>query len=132
MALKATKISAAAADNFRVMKGKYVTSADGDGDYIVFELPRKCLVLHSIVVIKTAYSGTSTGTLTLGIKEPATAISADQIAAESAISSEATGMKAITQNVYLENGGVMTLGVAKGDSSADVVARVFTTYTVIH
>lgn len=132
MALKAGKISTAAADNFRLMKGKYVTSADGDGDYIAFELPKKCMVLQTVVDIKTAFSGTSTGTLTVGIKEPGAAIVADALAVDGTCLPEATGMKTISQCKYLENGGVLTLGVTKGDSSTDLVARAFVVYSVIH
>lgn len=132
MALIATKISNAAADNFRLIKGKYVTSADGDGDYIVCELPKKALITFCAADIKTAYTGSSTGILTVGVKEPGAAIVADAIAGDSVVLSEATGMKRLSTPVYLENGGVVTLGVVKGTSVANAVARVFVGYTVIH
>jgi len=132
MALKATKMSTTAADNFRLMKGKFVTSADGDGDYIAFEIPRKALITRLMLDIKTAFTAASTGTLTIGVKEPATAISAAQLAADTVTLSEVVGLKVINSSAYLENGGVITIGVTKGDSAADAVARLFVEYTVIH
>jgi hypothetical protein len=132
MALKATKISNAAADNFRLLKGKYVTSADGDADYIAFEIPKRALITFVAVDIKTAYTGSSTGTLTIGIKEPGTAISASQIADDTVTLSEVTGTKVVQKAVYLDKGGVVTLGVVKGNSAADIVARLFLEYTVIN
>lgn len=132
MALIATKISTAASDNFRVLKGKYVTSADGDGDYIVFQLPKKCLVIQTMLDIKTAFTASSTGTVTIGMKEPGTAIDVDALAADTVTLSEVVGIKTIGQCMYLENGGALTLGITKGDSAADLEARAFVVYTVIH
>lgn len=132
MALKATKISNASSDNVRFIKGKYITAADGDGDYIVCELPRKSLITFTAVDIKTAYTGSSNGTLTVGVKEPATAIVADALGDDTVVLSEVTGVKRMLKSLYLENGGVVTLGVTKGNSAANAVARVFVGYTVIH
>lgn len=132
MALKATKVSNAAADNFRLLKGKFITSADGDGDYIAFDVPKKAFIHYLAVDIKTPYSAASTGTLTVGIKEPGVAINANQLAAEAAIASEVAGTKVLSVGCYLENGGVITLGIIKGDSAADIVARLFVKLSVIH
>jgi hypothetical protein len=132
MALKATKISTATADNIRIMKGKYVTSADGDGDYISFELPKYCYLSHVTVDIKTAYTSASTGTITVGIKEPGVAISAAQVAADTVTLSEVTGVKSISTGIYLEKGGVLTIGIVKGNSVADAVVRLFAVFSVIH
>jgi hypothetical protein len=132
MALKATKISTAAADNIRIMKGKYVTSADGDGDYIAFELPKYCYLSHVSVDIKTAYTAASTGTITVGIKEPGIAISPARVADDTVILSEVTGVKGISTGIYLEKGGVLTVGILKGNSAADAVVRLFAVFSVIH
>jgi hypothetical protein len=131
MALKATKISNDTSDNFRIMKGKLITSADGDGDYIAFELPKNCFIRGTFVDIKTAYTASSTGTLTVGIKEPGVAISASQLAADTVTLSEAVGLKTITQAAYLPNGGVLTIGIVKGDSAANIVVHPFVEYSVI-
>ena len=61
MALKANKISNSVADNYRLVKGKYVKSAGGaastlDGDYIVVELPRGAFLHGAYIDIKTAIS----------------------------------------------------------------------------
>jgi hypothetical protein len=136
MGLIATKISTASADNFRLIKGKYVQSAGGaastsDGDYIVCELPRKSYVTYLAVDIATAFTGSSTGTVTLGYKEPSASISASGFAADTVTLSEATGIKRVTNSMYFENGGIITLGITNGDSAAAVKVRAWVGYTVI-
>ena len=132
MPLLATKISTAASDNFRVLKGKFVSSADGDGDYIAFELPKHCYIILATAEIKTAFTALSTGTLTVGIKEPGAVIDASRLGADTVTLSEVVGSKVLAAGIYLENGGVLTLGVTKGDSVANLVARAFVVYSVIH
>jgi hypothetical protein len=131
MALKATKISTDVSDNYRFCKGKYVTSADGDADYIAFEIPKKAYVYEVFIDIKTAYTAASTGTLTVGYKEPGQAIVAAWVP-DTLTLSEVTGVKPTEVSRYFENGGIITLGVVKGTSVADAVARLFVVYSVIH
>ena len=132
MALVATKTRCGVADNFRISKSPYVTSADGNADYIVCELPKKALITFLAIDIKTAYTGSSTGTLTIGVKEPGVALSAAQLADDTVTLSEVVGMKVINKSLYFDNGAVITIGVTKGDSAANAVARVFVVYSVVH
>jgi len=132
MALKAAKISNDSSDVYRMMKGKYITSADGDGDYIAFEIPKKAFVYEFFIDVKTAYTAASTGTLTVGYKEPGQAISAAGLAADTVVLSEVTGVKSVGIARYFESGAIITLGVIKGDSAANAVARLFIVYCVIN
>lgn len=113
------------ADNLRVGISEYVNGAAGDADYIVYTIPRNGLVTIKAVDIATAFSGTSTGTLTIGYKENGSAIQASGIAADSVTLSEATGIKSINVSRHFPKGGVITLGVTKGNSSTDIKARIF-------
>ena len=131
MALKATKISNAAADNTRLIRGKYITSADGDGDYIAFEIPRFAFISLVAIDIKTVYTAASTGSVTIGIKEPGIAINATQLGANTDTLPLVAGIKQLVKSAYLTNGGVVTVGITKGTSAADVVCRAFIVYAVV-
>lgn len=132
MALNATKISNAMADNFRIVKGKLVTSADGDADYIVFEVPRKAFIHGMTLVVSTALTSGSTGSVTIGFKEPGIALSASAFADNLVTLPEQTGTKPLLVRKYCENGGAVTLGIIKGNSADNFVGRVFAQYSVIH
>lgn len=119
------------ADNLRVIMTDFVRGANGDADYEVFEVPRNGLVTVKAVEITTAFTGSSTGTLTVGFKENGSAIDADGFAADATTLSEATGIKSINVVKHFPKGGMVTLGVTKGDSSADIVARLFLDCTVV-
>lgn len=118
-------------DNIRYGISEFVNGANGDGDYVVCEVPRGALVTVKAVEVTTAFSGTSTGTLTIGYKERGSAIQASGFAADSVTLSEATGVKAVNTCKHFPKGGVITIGVTKGDSSANIVARAYFEYTII-
>lgn len=131
MALKVTKLSNAAADNIRTMVSKYVTSADGDNDYAVFEMPRGAYIIKASLDVKTVYTAASTGSVTVGVKENGAAIAASALADNAVSLPLVAGSKAINKPYYFANGGLVTVTIAKGNSAADVVARLFVVYSVI-
>lgn len=119
------------ADNFRSVISQLVKGAAGDGDYVVLDIPRNALVTVKSVEVNTAFTGSSTGTLTVGYKVPGAAIVADGFANDTVTASEATGIKMINKTRHFPNGGVLTIGVTKGTSVADIVARVTAEYSVV-
>lgn len=132
MAIKTIHNKPQSSDNFRSIVSAYVKGSNGDGDYVVFEVPRNALVTIKAVDIKTAYSGTSTGTLTVGYKENGGALQAAGLVADTVILSEATGVKSVNVCKHFPKGGIVTLGVTKGDSSANIVARIYAEYSVVY
>lgn len=118
-------------DNVRFGISEFVKGANGDGDYVLVEVPKNALVTVKAVEVTTAFSGTSTGTLTVGYKERGGELQVAGLAADSVVLSEATGIKQINVTKHFPNGGVITLGVTKGDSSANIVARAYFEYSVV-
>lgn len=131
MALSSKFLNPKVADNIRVVVSPYVLGASGDADYIVAELPKNALLTDVVVDIKTAYTAASTGTLTVGFKEPGQAISAAGIAADGVTLSEAVGVKPVTFTKHFPNGAIITLGLIKGDSAANIVVRAMLKYSVV-
>lgn len=132
MAIKTTFNKPHVSDNSRNVVSALVKGSSGDGDYVVLDVPRYAKVTVEAVEISTAFSGTSTGTLTVGYKHADGSIVASGIADDSVCLSEATGTKQINKTMYFPKGGIITLGVTKGDSSADIVARLHAKYSVVY
>jgi hypothetical protein len=136
MALIATKVNNSASDNTRLIKGKYIMSAGGaaatlDGDYIICDLPKRALITALILDVATGMTAATTGTVTLGYKEPGLAISVAGLASSATLTPTATGCKVPNASKYFDNGGVVTLSVTNGDSVAAFKGRVFVEYAVV-
>lgn len=58
------------ADNIRSLVSQTVKGANGDADYIVLDIPRNALLTVKSVEVITAFTASSTGTLTVGYKLP--------------------------------------------------------------
>lgn len=119
------------ADNIRSLVSKTVKGANGNADYIVLDIPRNALLTVKSVEVITAFTASSTGTLTVGYKLPGAAIVADGFADDTVTLSEATGIKMINKTRHFPNGGVLTIGVTKGTSVADIVARLTAEYSIV-
>jgi len=127
--------SHAASDTVRTLKSKYVSTSDNDGNRIfALLLPRKCLATQFWVDIKTAYTAASTGSILVGYVDP-DGNDADAFIDNTDAAPTALGLKkapVAKPGRYFEKGGSITISLAKGDSAADISARIFVDTRVIY
>jgi hypothetical protein len=127
--------SHAASDMVRTMKSKFVSTSNNGGNRVfVLLLPRKCLVTQVWLDVKTAYTGASTGSILVGYVDP-DGNDADFFIDNTDAAPTALGLKKAPVSKggrYFEKGGSITISLAKGDSAADISARIFADTRVIY
>jgi len=126
----------AAADNIRFARSKIIM-APADGLHSVIRIPSKAFLLETFIQLVTPYSGTSTGSITVGIEGPVS--DPDGLLVDTYISSEAAGISrasggsaALAEGYWFNKSGAITITTAKGDSSADITCVVFAFFSVLH
>ena len=126
----------ASADNFRLARSNII-EAPVDGVHGVIRIPSHAFLLETFIEVISPYSGTSTGTLDVGLVCDGVD-DLDGLLVDTYIGSEVAGLSrasggsaAFSEGFRFNQSGMITLTTALGDSSAEITCVVFALYSVL-